>query len=150
MKRRNERLIPLTHDHHHVLAMVRRTRADLSAEARVSKALDELVEFYETEMISHFREEEEQIFPLLVDAQGHIPDELAKAMTQHLHVHALVKQLKRLPSRSALEELLNLIDNHVRLEEKKLFPLIEEKEPLKLQMVELAPRDRSAAGRASR
>ena len=145
--KRDQSLIPLTHDHHHVLAMVRKSRAALRTEGGAGKAVDDLTEFYQAEMISHFREEEEEIFPLLVDDRGDIPEELARAMREHLRIHALVKQLRRLRSVKLLEELLDLIEGHVRLEEKTLFPLVEQRRPLELAMVELAPRDRSASGK---
>lgn len=144
--KRNQALIPLTHDHHHVLAMIRRSRAALRSEQGAAKAVEKLAEFYEAEMISHFREEEEQIFPLLVDEQGQIPDELARAMREHLQVHALMKQLRRLPSVPVLEELLDVMEEHVRLEEKKLFPLVEERRSSELETVELGPRNRSGTG----
>jgi iron-sulfur cluster repair protein YtfE (RIC family) len=124
--------------------MVRKSRAALRTEEVANKALDQLTGFYEAEMISHFREEEEQIFPLLVDANGHIPDELARAMSEHLRIHALVMQLRRLPSIPLMEELLDVIEDHVRLEEKQLFPLIEERHASQLEMVQLATRDRSS------
>lgn len=142
--KRSRSLIPLTHDHHHVLAMVRRSRSALKTVEGADKAVAGLTEFYEAEMISHFREEEEEVFPLLVDADGHIPEDLAKAMRQHLHIHALVRQLRRLPSVPLMEELLDVIEDHVRLEEKKLFPLIEERHSLELETVDLAARNRSA------
>jgi iron-sulfur cluster repair protein YtfE (RIC family) len=145
IKRRNQKLLPLTHDHHHVLALVRRLRAALKVDGLMDNEFDELLEFYKADMIDHFREEEEQVFPLLVDAQGRIPDELARAIREHLHIHALVRQLARLRSVSVLEELLDVIEGHVRLEERKLFPMVEEQEPLELENVELAPRDRSAS-----
>ena len=145
--KRSQSLVPLSHDHHHVLAMVRRSRAALKTVEGADKAVADLTKFYEAEMISHFREEEEQVFPLLVEADGHIPEELAKALSQHLQIHALVRRLRRVRSIPLLHELLDIIEDHVRLEEKKLFPLIEERHSSELEMVQLAARDRSAEPR---
>lgn len=135
--------MPLTHDHHHVLAMVRRSRAALKTPEKGDDATGDIHRFYEAEMINHFREEEE-VFPLLVDANGAIPEELAKAMSQHLHIHALMRQLRLLRSIPLAEELMDVIENHVRLEEKKLFPMIEERHRSELEMVELPARVRTA------
>lgn len=148
MKRHNS-LIPLTHDHHHALAQVRTLllSAGQSNEERKRKANDFVV-FFETETRTHFREEEEVVFPPVVDEAEAEPI-LARVMLQHLHIHALVHTLRSeleggTPSAGALSSVANKIEEHIRFEEKTVFPLIERLLPEEvLNAVALHPRHRS-------
>ena len=67
MSRRHAQLIPLTHDHHHALAHARQLR--IAATADDPESLPDVVarflDAYETELVPHFREEEELLLPLL-------------------------------------------------------------------------------------
>jgi hypothetical protein len=55
--------MPLTHDHHHALAHARRLRAagDAGGEERLERARV-FVEFFESDLLLHFREEEEVLW----------------------------------------------------------------------------------------
>jgi hypothetical protein len=110
--KRHAALVPLSHDHHHALAQAKRLRegGDVSAFRR----------FYLGDMVRHFREEEELLFPLLVGADGEVPELLAEALVQHSRIHAAVR---RLPE--GARELGERVEEHVRLEERRLFPLVE-------------------------
>jgi hemerythrin-like domain-containing protein len=142
MVRRHEALIPLTHDHHHVLAAVRNARQAVKS-GDLRAAAQELMSVYANEMLNHFREEEELVFPLLVDAKGDIPSELATAMREHLVIHALTEEMRNKPSAETVDRLLQLIEGHVRLEEKTLFPMIERLRSSALEELTLKPRFRS-------
>lgn len=128
--RRHDSLIPLTHDHHHALAQARRLRyAAESDDLRRGAQARTFIDFFDSETVSHFREEEEIIFPLVVDA----PEALAlltQLLLEHVRLHALVQALRSeidrgAPSAAAIRELATLLEQHIRTEEKGLFPLIE-------------------------
>lgn len=132
--KRHPSLVPLSHDHHHALVEARRLRlaADGDDDERRAAAAA-FLRFFSTETIRHFREEEERLFPILVDhdAGG---DLLTQALLEHQRIHALVGRLEHglaagEASASQLRELGELLEAHVRLEERQLFPLIQEVVP---------------------
>jgi iron-sulfur cluster repair protein YtfE (RIC family) len=128
--KRHESLIPLTHDHHHALAQARRLRlaAVETEDVRRSQAT-EFLGFYAAETLTHFREEEETVFPLIIgetEAQEH----LTRVMLDHLRIHSLVGVLRRESqgghaSSGAMTDIADALENHIRFEEKTLFPMIE-------------------------
>ena len=131
MTRRHDGLIPLTHDHHHALAQTRRLKNaakgdghDLLGQSRA------FLDFFHDETLNHFREEEEIVFPLAVE-DGRARELLARALMEHLQIHALVSRLEveigksRVAAESA-SELATALEAHIRFEEGKVFPLLEE------------------------
>ena len=130
MTRRHESLIPLTHDHHHALAQARRLRlaAEGDEQQRLTQA-HEFIDFFDSHTLTHFREEEEIVFPLVVDEPDAEPL-LTQLLMEHVRLHAfalgLRSELRRgAPSGAVMKRLAPLLDSHIRLEEKRLFPLIE-------------------------
>jgi quercetin dioxygenase-like cupin family protein len=122
--KRHPSLVPLSHDHHHALVEAKRLRAAADGdEAARADAADRFLRFYSTDTIRHFREEEERLFPLLA---GHESDLLVLALLEHQRLHALVARLGRSSDPELMRELADLLEGHVRLEERQLFPLIEE------------------------
>ena len=99
------------------------------------------VEFFDAEAISHFREEEELLFPLLVEVSATVPDLLQRVLVEHIQIHCLVRRL-RLDLKSStvgagiMLEVGERLEAHIRLEEKQLFPLIEQVVPASM-LVEL-------------
>ena len=94
--KRDPALIPLTHDHHHALAQVRRLRKGARGEAaQRGEAAAVFIEFFESQAIPHFREEEELLFPLLVEVSATVPDLLQRVLVEHIQIHCLVRKLRR-------------------------------------------------------
>jgi hemerythrin-like domain-containing protein len=132
MPKRDPALIPLTHDHHHALVQARRLieSADDAEPATLLEDARAFLRFYEDDTLLHFHEEEEVLFPRLLEAAGEAPPELIQVLVEHVKVHGLVRGL-----RASLEdgdpdpELMKVIGEtlraHVRFEESVLFPLIE-------------------------
>lgn len=78
-------------------------------------------------------------------------DALSRLLLDHLRIHAAVHELRSQLEQSAVAaETLTLIagqlEEHIRFEEKTMFPLIEQIAATKLREVELMPRDRSRPG----
>jgi hemerythrin-like domain-containing protein len=152
MTRRQEPLIPLTHDHHHALKHARALKVGAGGGTEgLATAAHSFVDFYDHHMLVHFREEEEQLLPMLV-AEGGVPHELvARTMLEHVRIHALVRKLKReieggAPDPATALGLSDLLRSHVRMEEDKLFPLLEQTVPRdELSEIVLAPRTRVTA-----
>jgi quercetin dioxygenase-like cupin family protein len=133
--KRHPSLVPLSHDHHHALVEARRLGRGANGEASVRRAAARgFLRFFSTETIRHFREEEERLFPALVGAEGNGGELLVRALIEHQRIHALVARLERglragEADATTMRELAELVEGHVRLEERQLFPLIEEVVP---------------------
>jgi quercetin dioxygenase-like cupin family protein len=133
--KRHVSLVPLSHDHHHALVEARRLgRAADGTDAVRREAAADFVRFFSTETVRHFREEEEQLFPAFVGQQGADERLLVQALLEHQRIHALVRRLEHALAAervdaSAMRELAELLEAHVRLEERELFPLLEQVVP---------------------
>ena len=133
MKRTPE-LRTLSEDHHHGLVQARRLRkaaeadeAD-SAEAAVKGFLD----FWQKETALHFRKEEEVLLPIMARYGGDLSREpLVEMIQDHAHIRGLVMQLSDEAiggnvRQETLHEIGKHLQAHIRLEERVVFPFVEE------------------------
>jgi quercetin dioxygenase-like cupin family protein len=122
--KRHPALVPLSHDHHHTLARARELRrAAAGDDAARAQASARFALGFALEIARHFREEEELVFPLLAGQEA-AQDVLARAALQHARIRQLVGA-----GGEELEELADLLEAHVRLEERALFELLQELVP---------------------
>ncbi|MGH2690403.1 MAG: hemerythrin domain-containing protein [Actinomycetota bacterium] len=153
MGRRHDSLLPLTHDHHHALKQARllRNAADGSDEAALADAVAEFLSVYEGELLTHFREEEEELLPLLPPDDPDARELTTRTLLEHVELHRLARSLRQglehgAPDRGTAQAAAALLRAHIRMEEDRLFPLIERLVPdPDLSGVHLAPRERSVA-----
>jgi hemerythrin-like domain-containing protein len=151
--KRHPALIPLSREHHNGLVQalrLRRAAPDGDASARVVAAR-EFGEFFRNEERVHLRDEEEELFPL-----RHVPSQpapLRDARLQHVQLQGFARKLEiavaaGIVDRETLDAAGALLDAHIRLEERQLFPLIEELVPDdELRRLGLADRDATCAVR---
>ncbi len=153
--KRHPALIPLSRDHHNGLVhalRLRRAAADGDASARLAAAR-EFVEFFRNEERVHLRDEEEELFPLLLRHVPWQPAPLREARVQHVQLEGFARTLEiavaaGIVDRETLDAAGELLDAHIRLEERQLFPLIEELVPDDaLRRLGLADRDATCAVR---
>jgi len=130
---RHPSLIPLSHDHHHGLALALRCRKQALGQMKpvgaegLRERAKELEEFCSANLIAHFRAEEEVLFPRLAGAVPESKDMIDELLRDH-------EQLRQAPSRLAngadlaksIFDLGDLLERHIRKEERELFPLIEQ------------------------
>jgi iron-sulfur cluster repair protein YtfE (RIC family) len=130
MKRAAE-LKSLSEDHHHGLVHARRLRRAASADA-LAEAARGFLGFWQAETSGHFRKEEEVLLPVYATHGGDLArDPVLQMHSQHAGIRGLVMQLSdevrggdvRLET---LREIGERLEAHIRLEERKLFPMIEE------------------------
>jgi hemerythrin-like domain-containing protein len=128
--KRHPALTGLSHDHHHELVQARRLRAAAEAEPdeRLATAAA-YVDMFFTETVAHFRAEEERLFPAYVQVAGESPL-LRRILEEHMQLHGLVRALRAHVAAGDVpgDELLalgGLLHDHVRVEERELFPAIE-------------------------
>jgi uncharacterized protein (UPF0264 family) len=123
--KRDPGLVTLSRDHHQALSVaqkLRRATADTAQEARSA-----FVAYWEEHGRAHFRLEEELLLPAYAaHADPHHPL-VARALCDHVAIraHADALAVDEAPDPATLRELGEGLADHVRLEERELFRLIE-------------------------
>lgn len=129
---RHPALIPLSHDHHHGLALALRCRKQALGQVKpmgpdgLRERAREVLGFYSRNLVPHFRAEEEILFPLLRSAAPESVKLIEELTAQHDEIHRAIPSLE---SGRALAkgifDLSDLLERHIRKEERELFPLFE-------------------------
>jgi quercetin dioxygenase-like cupin family protein/hemerythrin-like domain-containing protein len=126
--KRHPALVPLSHDHHHALVEARRLRRAVDTPESAAAATA-FLRFFADETVRHFREEEELLYPSVLEFEE-ARELLVQALLEHQRLHALTARLRQIVTTGGqvddvMRELGELLEAHVRLEERRLFPLIE-------------------------
>jgi hemerythrin-like domain-containing protein len=133
MKRTPE-LRTLSEDHHHGLVHSRRLRraAERGETTSAESTARAFLDFWQKDTALHFRKEEEVLLPVMARYGGDISrTPLVEMIEDHARSRGLVMQLSdeaiggnvRLET---LHEIGERLEAHIRLEERVVFPLIEE------------------------
>lgn len=131
--RRHESLIPLSREHQYGLMLCLRIHRGLiergEDEAWLQMKADHAVRFFTGELLTHFQAEEEFLFPEMRDLAGAavIIDEL---LVEHQKIARLVdrlRQVETVPLASVLKQFADTLEAHIRKEERKLFPIYEQR-----------------------
>jgi hypothetical protein len=123
--KRHPALVPLSHDHHQALfaahSLVR------AGPTQAAEALAALSAYWSPHGQIHFRAEEEILFPAYAGHADPYDPLLARTLCDHIAIRQRIGALGRTrnPDPALLGELGRLIEAHVRLEERELFPQIE-------------------------
>lgn len=119
--KRHPALQNLSREHHDGLVFALRLQKGIAKKADLldMKAYSDW--FWENYLVDHFKLEEEILFPLL----GNEHDLVLKAKKQHL----ALKSLFELPSKtfSDFEKIHDLLQQHIRFEERELFNVMQGK-----------------------
>jgi iron-sulfur cluster repair protein YtfE (RIC family) len=129
---RHPSLTPLSHDHHHGLALALRCRKQALGQLKpmgpggLRLRAQEFREFFDKQLTPHFRAEEEVLFPFMraaVPESAALLDDLARD-------HGAFRQaVQKLAAETGLSKLIfdlgDLLERHIRREERELFPLFE-------------------------
>jgi hypothetical protein len=127
--RRSEGLAPLSREHQHALAHALELKR--TEPAKAAAAWESFLAFWEAEGNEHFAEEEDALLP----AYGRVADPahpaIVRMLLEHVLIHAKVSKIRDqgAPSPSDLNRLGTWMELHVRLEERVVFPLIEDALP---------------------
>lgn len=140
--KRHEVLQPLSR--HHMIALhlslkLRRIGTEKST-LTAEELKQEVKNFWEPEGERHFREEEEILLPTY-SKYGSIDDRLIiEMLLEHVQIRALVHDIMDAPTPDVqqLKKLGTLIEQHVRKEERVIFPMIEKALP-ETVMQKMAP-----------
>ena len=125
--KRHPALVPLSRDHHNVLVIAQQLcRATTETATEISGVF---LAAWEAEEKQHFRLEEELLLPAYA-AHGDPGHPVVMRMLQdHMLIRRDAARLANDPSLDLLHDLGNRLADHVRLEERELFLLIEETIP---------------------
>ncbi len=128
--RRHESLIPLSREHHYGLLVCLRIHRGIVKHHTDPDWLSERAERvirFESDLKTHFEAEEKIVFPAMLEIEeaGTVIEQLIK---EHRAVTRLVERLRRsrgLQLAPLLREFADLLEAHIRQEERVLFPCYE-------------------------
>lgn len=124
--KRHPALIPLSHDHHHGLILAQLCKKGSPEYKNLPKTTEEkrtyAINFYNTELTTHFREEEEILFPVVKGKDAEADSLIDEIISEHRKLEKLVKELESTGEpEDKLDEFGNLLEQHIRKEERVLF-----------------------------
>lgn len=122
--KRNENLVKLSKDHHVGLLFCWKLRQGVKYHIETDRMIKYVKYFWAHHFSGHFKEEEEILFAPIKDK------EVQKAMADHQKIKIFVDKI----SVSGMEnegdvllEFADTVDEHIRFEERVLFPHLQEK-----------------------
>lgn len=136
MKRTPE-LRTLSEDHHHGLVQARRLRraAEGDEDHPAEKTARDFLDFWQRDTAIHFRKEEEVLLPVMARHGGDVSQApLVEMLGDHARIRGLVMLLSDEVvggnvRPETLREIGARLETHIRLEERVVFPLVEESLP---------------------
>ncbi len=140
---RHETMKPLSRHHHHALMMamkIRKTLTDDATTETIDALKEELRQYWETGGNPHFREEEEILLPAYSRYASARHEEIIEMLMEHMRIRALVAAIadEEGDSIAQIRELSEVLERHVRREERVIFPMMEAALPEDV-MQKLAP-----------
>jgi hemerythrin-like domain-containing protein len=129
--KRNKNLVPLSWEHHDGLVAAFRLKQGLKKNVEKEVLTEYLIFIWENNLLKHF-DNEEQIFPnLMKSLDGGATELLERFESEHLMLRELVKRLmkNKKHTKEIVEQFSQLLERHIRFEERALFPFIEKRTP---------------------
>ena len=114
--------MPLSHDHHEGLMLVWKIRQGLNKMIAPERITAYICWFWEHHLEKHFREEEIYLVPL-VDPGN---EGINRMLREHRELEFMRVRLKSEPDTSMLKQFAQSLNDHIRFEERELFPFIEQ------------------------
>lgn len=119
--KRHPALHHLSHDHHHGLLLCWKIRQGFKLGIEPNRIRVYCEWFWENHLQAHFEEEEKIIFPILPE-----DDIMVKqALSEHKRLRKLFSTWE--DSEKTLGQIEEELEQHIRFEERVLFPVIQEK-----------------------
>ncbi|HET8572289.1 MAG TPA: hemerythrin domain-containing protein [Edaphocola sp.] len=125
--KRSAEIMPLSREHHFSLLFSWKILQGLKNGVALSRIVDYAAHFWENNLRLHFEQEEVVLF-------NRFPDDglVRRALGEHRAMRELFEALSKEKGagqdcRRQLEDLAQLIKSHVRMEERELFPVLEQR-----------------------
>lgn len=119
--KRSEHIVQLSKEHHFSLLFCWKIRNGLKKEVEISRIINYVNYFWKEHLLPHF--EEEDVFFSNVDDLF-----VKRAYDEHHEINETVRLLNLSSKEEAFSlalKIANLVDDHVRFEERELFPHLE-------------------------
>jgi len=125
---RHEALAGLSEEHHHGLVWSRRLRKLTSRDTEQSlrEVIDQFLQVWEQEINPHFRREEEILLPVFARTDMYWAESIREMLRQHVLLRRDVWLIKEDPQPHIIQRIGDLLQEHIRLEEREVFPLIQQ------------------------
>jgi hemerythrin-like domain-containing protein len=121
--KRNVNLIELSRDHHFGLLLGWKIRQGIKNNADPNVIAQYVSYFSENSLLPHFQEEEQGLLAPLSPDDPH----RQQVLTDHQKIRELVQRISSGESaEDLLMQLATLVDDHIRYEERELFPYLEQ------------------------
>ena len=134
MAKRHPSLVPLSHDHHHGLALAARLKQGDKALLNDGWTHDRKEQagmvqtFYDRELRPHFKAEEEIVFPAMSASLPQTVSIIENLVRQHRQMESLVENLASGRGNALEHDLValgELLEKHIRIEERELFEVFQ-------------------------
>ena len=126
--KRAEQLIKLSREHHGSLSMAKKISnvAANGTDEELLEAIETIKEYNDSELEEHFQHEERTIFaPIFSEYKEHIGIATI-LLKEHGHIRMMIPRLNLETAREDLAEFGKMLKEHTRMEERELFPIVEE------------------------
>jgi iron-sulfur cluster repair protein YtfE (RIC family) len=128
--KRHKALQPLSKEHHKGLILAQILKKGAPQYKGMPSTIEGKKEYtlllYSSELIRHFKNEEEILFPLVKGKNSEVDNLTEEIINEHRQIRQLVKEVqKTVELEKKLDEFGRLLENHIRKEERELFPKIE-------------------------
>ncbi len=120
--KRNEHILQHSKDHHFTLLFCWKIRQGIKRGVDAERIKKYVQHFWQQNMVAHFREEEDILFAPLKD------EKVQRAIEEHEQIKEQVNAVLQSSGEEASKQLIliaNLVDKHVRYEERELYPHLE-------------------------
>lgn len=117
--KRHTALKPLSREHHHGLLLCWKIRTGIKKEIETLRMRSYVSWFYNNHLAQHFETEEKYIYPVL----GSDNEFIKKAVSEHRKIKHLIQEATK--SYKNLNLIAEIIENHIRFEERSLFHKIQ-------------------------
>lgn len=122
--KRNENIAKLSRDHHASLMFCWKIRQGIKMDISTERMVRYIQYFERQHFVLHFQEEEKYLFAPLKDSK------VQKAIDDHALILRTLNEISfsgKDNQQKELSKLADLVDKHVRFEERILFPHLEQK-----------------------
>ncbi|OQP64011.1 hypothetical protein A3860_21565 [Niastella vici] len=121
--KRSKAFVQFSKDHHFGLLHIWQIRQDINKNTAAATIGKYILDFFEKDLAKHFKEEEELIFSKLP-----AEDPLRKqAEAEHAQLYLLIDSIKNNRiDKQLLQHFANLLEAHIRFEERTLFNHLQE------------------------
>lgn len=116
--KRSGAIVELSRDHHFVLLLVWKIREGLKKSVEFERIVKYMLHFYEAELLPHLKDEEKYIYDK-IPSDNELKNQ---AVAEREKIYAALDYLRNNPAdERVLREFAELLENHVRFEERRLF-----------------------------